>query len=100
MGFYSGPPLPPPPPRHPTGFEEAKWPTPLTGLFPANAVAFSGSLMAWRLKKAVMHVPDQPRHLANFLLLAVQNRKNTSARLELKKYNKYLRRMTVHREIK
>ena len=29
-----------------------------------------------------------------------QNRKNTSARLELKKYNKYLRRMTVHREIK
>ena len=29
-----------------------------------------------------------------------QNRKNSSGRLELKKYNKYLRRMTVHREIK
>lgn len=30
----------------------------------------------------------------------LQNRKNTSARLELKKYNKNLRRMTLHREIK
>ena len=29
-----------------------------------------------------------------------QNRKNTSARLELKKYNKFLRRITLHREIK
>lgn len=30
----------------------------------------------------------------------MQNRKNTSERLELKKYNKYLKRHTVHREIK
>ena len=29
-----------------------------------------------------------------------KNRKNTPARLELKKYNKYLRKMTVHKEIK
>ena len=29
-----------------------------------------------------------------------KNRKNTPERLELKKYNKYLRKMTVHKEIK
>ena len=29
-----------------------------------------------------------------------KNRKNTPARLELKKYNPILRRMTIHREIK
>ncbi len=29
-----------------------------------------------------------------------KNRKNTSERLELKKYNPILKRMTVHREIK
>lgn len=29
-----------------------------------------------------------------------KNRKNTPGRLELKKYNPILRRMTVHREIK
>ncbi|BDA43624.1 g7964 [Coccomyxa elongata] len=29
-----------------------------------------------------------------------KNRKNTSERLELKKYNKFLRRVTVHKEIK
>jgi len=29
-----------------------------------------------------------------------KNKKNTSARLELRKYNKYLRRHTLHREIK
>ncbi|MDX2135991.1 MAG: 50S ribosomal protein L33 [Saprospiraceae bacterium] len=29
-----------------------------------------------------------------------KNRKNTPERLELKKYNSILRRMTVHREIK
>ena len=27
----------------------------------------------------------------------LQNRKNTSERLELKKYNKYLRRHTIHK---
>lgn len=31
---------------------------------------------------------------------SLQNRKNTSSRLELMKYNKYLRRYTLHREIK
>jgi len=31
---------------------------------------------------------------------AAQNRKNTSERLELKKYNKYMKKHTVHREIK
>ena len=29
-----------------------------------------------------------------------KNRRNTSGRLELKKYNPYLRRHTLHREIK
>lgn len=29
-----------------------------------------------------------------------KNKKNTPARLELMKYNKHLRRMTLHREIK
>ena len=29
-----------------------------------------------------------------------QNRKNTPDRLELKKYNPFLKRVTVHREIK
>jgi len=29
-----------------------------------------------------------------------KNRKNTTARLELKKYNPILKRMTVHKEIK
>lgn len=31
---------------------------------------------------------------------ALQNRKNTTGRMELKKYNKYLKRVTVHKEIK
>ena len=30
----------------------------------------------------------------------MKNKKNTPARLELKKYNPFLRRRTVHREIK
>ena len=30
----------------------------------------------------------------------LQNRKNTTGRMELKKYNKYLKRHTVHKEIK
>ena len=29
-----------------------------------------------------------------------KNKKNTPKRLELKKYNKYLRRVTLHREVK
>ena len=29
-----------------------------------------------------------------------KNRKNTPTRLELRKYNPYLRRVTVHREVK
>ena len=29
-----------------------------------------------------------------------KNKKNTSSRIELNKYNRYLRRVTVHREIK
>jgi large subunit ribosomal protein L33 len=29
-----------------------------------------------------------------------QNRRNTPGRIELMKYNKYLRRYTLHREIK
>ena len=30
----------------------------------------------------------------------MKNKKNTPARLELRKYNRFLRRVTVHREIK
>jgi large subunit ribosomal protein L33 len=29
-----------------------------------------------------------------------KNKKNTPSRLELKKYNKFLRRVTLHREVK
>ncbi|MDR0831108.1 MAG: 50S ribosomal protein L33 [Prevotellaceae bacterium] len=32
--------------------------------------------------------------------ITTKNRKNTTARLELKKYNPILRKVTVHREIK
>lgn len=32
--------------------------------------------------------------------VTTKNKKNTPARLELRKYNPYLRRYTVHREIK
>ncbi|MCB2154751.1 50S ribosomal protein L33 [bacterium] len=32
--------------------------------------------------------------------VTIKNRKNTTARLELKKYNKFLKRHTVHREVK
>ena len=32
--------------------------------------------------------------------ITTKNRKNTTERLELKKYNPYLKRMTVHKEIK
>lgn len=31
---------------------------------------------------------------------SLQNRKNTTGRMELKKYNKHLKRVTVHKEIK
>lgn len=33
-------------------------------------------------------------------LACAQNRRNTPERLELKKYNPHLKRMTVHREVK
>ena len=32
--------------------------------------------------------------------ITTKNRKNTTERLELKKYNPYLKRVTLHREIK
>lgn len=32
--------------------------------------------------------------------ITTKNKKNTSARLELKKYNPYLKKYTIHREIK
>ncbi len=39
-------------------------------------------------------VPGMSRYVTQ------KNRKNTPERLELKKYNKYLRKVTVHKEIK
>ena len=39
-------------------------------------------------------VPGMSRYITT------QNRKNTPERLELKKYNPYLKRVTLHREIK
>lgn len=39
-------------------------------------------------------VPGMSRYVTE------KNRKNTPDRLELKKYNPYLRKVTVHREIK
>jgi large subunit ribosomal protein L33 len=32
--------------------------------------------------------------------VTMKNRKNTTARLELKKYNPYLKRYTLHKEIR
>lgn len=32
--------------------------------------------------------------------ISTKNKKNTTERLELKKYNPYLRKVTVHKEIK
>ncbi|WP_234736300.1 50S ribosomal protein L33 [Tellurirhabdus bombi] len=32
--------------------------------------------------------------------ITTKNRKNTPARIELKKYNPYLKKVTVHKEIK
>ena len=32
--------------------------------------------------------------------VTTKNRKNTTGRLELKKYNKFLKKVTVHREVK
>ncbi|MDK2972270.1 MAG: large subunit ribosomal protein [Candidatus Sumerlaeota bacterium] len=32
--------------------------------------------------------------------VTMKNRKNTPGRIELKKYNRYLRRHTMHREVK
>ena len=39
-------------------------------------------------------VPGMSRYITS------KNRKNTPERLELKKYNPYLKRVTLHREIK
>ena len=39
-------------------------------------------------------VPGMSRYITT------KNRKNTTERLELKKYNHYLKRVTVHKEIK
>ncbi|MDO1444815.1 50S ribosomal protein L33 [Rhodocytophaga aerolata] len=39
-------------------------------------------------------VPGMSRYITT------KNRKNTTARLELKKFNPYLRKVTVHKEIK
>ena len=39
-------------------------------------------------------VPGMSRYITT------KNRKNTTDRLELKKYNPYLKRVTVHKEIK
>ena len=42
---------------------------------------------------SLTHTPTHPHTHA-------QNRKNTPERLELMKYNKYLKRHTLHREVK
>jgi large subunit ribosomal protein L33 len=39
-------------------------------------------------------VPGMSRYITT------KNRKNTTARIELKKYNSFLRKVTVHKEIK
>lgn len=39
-------------------------------------------------------VPGMSRYITN------KNKKNTTERLELKKYNSYLKKVTVHKEIK
>ena len=45
--------------------------------------------------------PADPRaHTIIALPPSPQNRRNTPDRLELKKYNRFLRRVTLHRELK
>jgi len=39
-------------------------------------------------------VPGMSRYVT------IKNRKNTTARLELKKYNKFMKKVTLHREVK
>ena len=69
---------------------------------------------ALRLEEKVPHLPDtqhrryrrspagyyQAFTFAVLRVLLLQNRKNTTGRMELKKYNKYLKRVTMHKEIK
>lgn len=45
-------------------------------------------------EQAASGVPGMSRYTTS------KNKKNTPARLELRKFNKFLRRVTVHREIK
>lgn len=45
-------------------------------------------------EQKVSGVPGMSRYITT------KNRKNTTERLELKKYNPYLKKVTVHKEIK
>jgi large subunit ribosomal protein L33 len=45
-------------------------------------------------------VEARPLGLTPSRYITQKNKKNTPGRLEIKKYNKYLNRMTLHREIK
>ena len=47
-----------------------------------------------------MHRAQGQRHARHLALHHHKNRKNTTERLELKKYNPILKRMTIHKEIK
>ena len=53
-------------------------------------------LCEWSWLRSAMHQKLD----AECSMHPLQNRKNTSGRMELKKYNKYLKRHTVHKEIK
>lgn len=47
-----------------------------------------------------MHRTQGKRYARHITIYHYQNRKNTTERLELKKYNPILKRVTVHKEIK
>ncbi len=53
----------------------------------------------------VQVIPECTEHKASGMpgmsrYITTKNRKNTTGRLELKKYNPILKRMTIHKEIK
>ena len=67
------------------------------GVYPSGAMRLG-------LLREQQHQPHRARRLLTrplvLPLATLQNKKNTPERMELMKYNKYLRRMTVHKEIK
>jgi large subunit ribosomal protein L33 len=74
---------------------------------PVNSVTFAAQFAEAMAKKGnrVQVIMECTEHKTSGLpgtsrYVTTKNRKNTSERLELKKYNPIMRKMTVHKEIK